>query len=317
MLAVGLLVAVSVAVLDGVQVLNNVVDAQTWRLALAESSMRALQVALVAPVSQLVAVGTFVIEDVAWQARAYRLGWRRTLGLAVVIFVGGAVWAPAPAAAAVDGSTACADLDLRRTSFVAMKTVADLTRHFAPGVELPPDLSAEVMAAAILRLRSEWAAIDQATREIAGTDLANFVSGDEQAAVSQLVSRRIVHAIEQSGAYERDRAQRFPDLWHRASRTPLEVKANLYPNPAQGHNAKTGWYLAVRYVMDAERLPLVMEVRIGHVEADRIRVDGKRPGSGRTETVSLRWRDLATWYRLPKAELARMQAPRPALRLVA
>lgn len=178
--------------------------------------------------------------------------------------------------------------------------VSPRAEDFASDIPLPPDLTPAMVCEAIAALQADWATADAALRASRGISFREFVSGDEAAASSQIVSRRIVEGLlNDATGYERVTAQKFPDLWHRTTRTPLEVKGNLFGRPIQGHSPEDGWFLAVRFDINAFDIPEVREIRIGWIHAHQMRVDGKKEGSKRTETVTIRVADLEPWYARP------------------
>jgi hypothetical protein len=76
----------------------------------------------------------------------------------------------------------------------------------------------------------------------------------------------------------------------------LEVKANQYPHPPQGHRARSGWYLVIRCQLNARELPEIREIRIGYVRKARLRCHGRARGATRSPTATLRLADLPVWY---------------------
>lgn len=87
----------------------------------------------------------------------------------------------------------------------------------------------------------------------------------------------------------------YPDNAVLQGREGIEVKSSKQPSGWQGHNPEKGWYMIFRYVIDTDTVPLAdrrptefVEVLAAELEKDDWSSSGRRAGSRRTPTASIR-----------------------------
>jgi len=178
-----------------------------------------------------------------------------------------------------------------------------VVEYLRPEAHLPYSLTVDQVADAMRRVYDLLHTINTALVERGYSRLEDMLLGNTFAGIlSELVVQSL--ALSTPDLAVNTLVGGFPDLLPTGmypdnavlrGREGIEVKSSKQPSGWQGHNPEEGWYMIFRYVIDTDTVPLTdrqptefVEVLAAKLEEDDWSSSGRRAGSRRTPTASIR-----------------------------